>query len=263
MEERKAKVLFYDIETSPIIGYTWGVWQQDVVAIKEDWQILTVAWKWLGDSKVHCIGQDDFPNYKPGVNNDIEVVKQIHKLFDEADIVIAHNGNSFDQPKCQARMMVHGLTPPSPYKQIDTKRLAKRYAAFTRNNLKWLAKDLNVAQKGDAGGFETWEGCLAGDPKAWRKMKRYNKQDIPPLEDIYKKLAPWMTNHPNMARITNMPEACPNCMAVGKLQSRGTRVTNVSRFFRYQCQACGHWCSSRKGFGKDEDVKPSHVNYPN
>lgn len=261
--EREARVLIYDIETSPIIGYTWGVWQTDVIDILHDWQILTVAWKWLGEKKVHVIGQDDFKGYKAGVNDDKEVVKRIHELFNEADVVVAHNGNSFDQKKVQARMMMHNMSPPSPYKQIDTKLVAKRYAAFTRNNLKHLATDLKTDnKKGDPGGFKTWQGCLAGDPKSWKAMKKYNKQDITTLEDIYLKLLPWITNHPNMGRLKNKPDACPKC-GKGPLQSRGQRVTNVGKYFRYQCQNCGGWCSSRTAFGKNEDVKPTYVNFPN
>jgi hypothetical protein len=260
MSDRKARVLIYDIETSPLIGYTWGVWQQDVVKVLHEWQILTVAWKWFGEKKVHCIGQDDFKNYKKGVNNDIEVVKRIHELFDEADIVIAHNGNSFDQKKCQARMMVHGMAPPSPYKQIDTKLVAKRYAAFTRNNLKWLAQDLGVAQKGDPGGIATWEGCLNGDPKMWKKMKQYNKQDIPPLEDLYIKFLPWISNHPNIGRLLNKTDVCPKCGS-DKLQSRGYRVTNVTKYRRAQCQSCGGWCSFRIADKQETDDKPGYVNF--
>lgn len=260
VEERKPRILIYDIETSPLIGYTWGVWQQDVVEVIEEWQILTVAWKWYGEKKVHCIGQDDFKDYKPGVNNDLNVVKKIHELFSEANIVIAHNGNSFDQKKCQARMMVHGMNPPSPYKQIDTKIIAKRYAAFTRNNLKWLAKDLNVAQKGDSGGFETWKGCLKGDPKSWKQMKKYNRQDIPPLEDLYSKFLPWITNHPNMGRLTDRPDACPKCSAVGQMNKEGFSYTAVGKKQQWSCKACGGWSTSRLALGKNEDNKPMFVN---
>jgi hypothetical protein len=198
------------------------------------------------------------------VNNDKEVVKKIHELFDEADIVVAHNGNSFDQKKVQARMMIHGMNPPSPYKQIDTKLVAKRFAAFTRNNLKWLNKDLDLKnQKGDPGGFKTWQGCLAGDKKSWKIMKKYNKGDITSLEDLYLRLLPWISNHPNMARIKGLPDACPKCGVPHKMQLRGTRVTNVGKYLRYQCQNCGGWGSARTAFGKDEDVKPSYVNFPN
>lgn len=240
-----ARTLIYDIETSPIISYNWGIWQQNAIKVVEDWQILTVAWKWLGDKKVQVIGQDDFKDYKAGVNNDKSITKLIHELFNEADIIVAHNGDSFDQKKCQARMITHDLPPPSPYKQVDTKKLAKRYGAFTSNRLADLAKQLDVSLKGSAGGFETWTGCLAGDKKAWRKMKQYNKQDIPPLEELYLKFRPWHTAHPAVNVMNESPDACPKCGVAGRMHKSGTRTTKTNTYRRYQCQACGGWSQQR------------------
>jgi hypothetical protein len=259
MSEREVRTLIYDIETSPIIGYTWGVWEQNVIEVLEDWQVLSVAWKWLGESTVHVVGQDDFEDYTPGVNDDYNVIEVIHDLFDEADIVVAHNGDKFDQRKVTARMIYHSMSPPAPYKQIDTKKVASRYAAFSRNSLKFLAENLNEDhKKGSAGGFETWVGCLAGDEKAWKKMKSYNKKDITSLEELYLKLRPWMTNHPNVGRLANKENVCPKCLS-DKLQSRGYRSTNTVRYRRMQCQDCYGWCSVRTS--DKFDTKTTLVNF--
>lgn len=242
---KKPRILCYDIETSPIISYNWGIWEQNAIEIIEDWQILSVAYRWLGEKKVYCVAQCDFPNYKPGVNNDTNVVKFMHGLFNEADIVVAHNGDSFDAKKARSRMLIRGLQPPSPYKQIDTKLIAKRVGAFTSNRLKDLANDLDIARKGDPGGFETWKGCLMGNPRAWARMKRYNKLDIPPLEELYLRLRPWMTNHPSVAILSDKPDGCPKCGHT-VLQSRGSSVTSTGKKQRYQCQGCGGWSYGRK-----------------
>ena len=237
----KARILIFDIETSPIIGYTWGVWQTNVIDILEDYQILTVAWKWLGESKTYVIGQDDFKDYKPGKLNDLHVVEKIHELFNEADVIVAHNGNSFDAKKCRARMAIHGMMPPAPYKQIDTKLEAKKLGGFTRNHLKHLASQLQTTeQKGDPGGFETWQGCLAGDKKSWMHMKKYNKKDVTTLEELYLKLLPWMTQHPNMNLLENKIDACPKCGSY-HIQSRGYQKSNVATYRRLQCCECGGW----------------------
>lgn len=240
-----AKTLIYDIETSPIVSYNWGIWEQNAIEVIDEWQILSVAWKWLGEKKVHVVGQDDLKGYKPGVNNDKEVVKLIHQLFDEADIVIAHNGNSFDQKKSHARMLVHGLIPPSPYKQIDTKKEAKKIGAFTSNRLGDLAKQLDVSLKGSPGGFATWKGCLAGDKKAWRKMKKYNKQDIPPLEELYLKLRPWMTTHPAINVYTDRPNACPKCGGSKMYKGMKYTATNTNKYQYFRCLDCGGMSKSR------------------
>lgn len=259
--QRDAKILLWDIETSPIIGYSWGVWQTDLIEVLYDWQVLSIAWKWLGDKKTHVIGQDDFKDWKPGFNNDIHVIEKAHSLLDEADLVVAHNGDSFDQRKVTARMMVHQMKPPSPYKQVDTKKIAKRYASFSRNNLKYLANDLkNKNKKSNPGGFSTWEGCLKGDKKSWKKLKEYNKQDIESLEELYLKLLPWIQNHPNLGRLTNQIEVCPKCGS-SKLQKQGYRVSNVAKYQRMQCQDCGGWCAARISENKNTDQKPAYVNY--
>lgn len=240
------KVLIFDIETSPLIGYTWGEWQQDVIKLLQDFQVLTIAWKWLGEKKIHCLGQDDFKDYKPGKINDRSLLQAFHPIISEADVVVAHNGDQFDVKKLNARMIVQGLKPYSPVKQYDTKKAAKRIGGFTSNRLGRLASDMDVARKGDPGGFGTWEGCLAGDPKAWAKMKKYNKLDLPPLEDIYKVLAPWDKQSPALNVIADRPESCPNCLS-DKIQSRGLSTpTKVGRKRRYQCTNCGKWLQGRK-----------------
>lgn len=261
VEPKKARVLLYDIETAPILGAVWGKYEQNLVWSDQDWYMLCFAYKWLGDKTTHVVAQPDFKNWKPGSEDDSEVVKALHALFEEADIVIAHNGNSFDQKKSQARMIINGLMPPAPYKQIDTKIVAKRYFNFTSNKLDDLGVVLGLGRKLETGGYELWKGCMGGDKKSWKKMKQYNKQDVVLLEQVYMKLRPWITNHPNMARITNRPEACPKCNVPGRMESRGFRVNTSSIYRKYQCKACGGWCSRRVGEGKDVDVKPSYVNF--
>ncbi|CAB4182994.1 Ribonuclease H-like domain containing protein [uncultured Caudovirales phage] len=246
-----AKILLYDIETSPIISYNWGIWDQNAIEVIEDWQILCFAYKWLGDDGVTVVGQDDFRSYTPGVNNDFMVVAKLWQLFDEADVVIAHNGDSFDQKKAQARMMAHDLTPPSPYKQLDTKKIAKRYAAFTSNKLSDLAKKFGIALKDDPGGFATWKGCMAGDAPSWAKMKEYNRQDVVVLEELYLKLRPWINSHPAMNILDGRPEACPKC-GEGPLEKRGTlKINSASSVQRYRCKSCGGWSQSRKNTKSD------------
>lgn len=240
MKPKKARILAYDIETSPLICYTWQTYQTDVIEVIEDYQILTVAWQWVGEKKVHVIGQDDFKGYKPGVNDDTNVVKKIHELMCEADAVLGHNSRSFDDKKSQARMMIRGLDPPTPYRQIDTKVIAKRVGAFTSNRLKSLAKDLNVSQKGDPGGFETWKGCLAGDKKAWKRMKKYNKQDIPPLVDLYLKFRPWDKQAIPLNVINGNFEACPKCGEnKGFTLNYKYRHNKTGSVYQYlKCKAC-------------------------
>ena len=234
------RILAWDIETSPLICYTWQTYQTDVIEVIEDFQILTVAWQWVGEKKVHCVGQDDFKGYKPGVNDDTEVVKKIHELLCEADAEVAHHGDAFDVKKAQARMMIRGLEPPTPYRQIDTKKIAKRVGAFTSNSLKNLANDLSVAQKGQSGGFDTWKGCLSGDKKAWKQMKKYNKQDIPPLVDLYLRFRPWDKQAIPLNVMEGDFNGCPKCgLDEGFVLNYKYQHSKTGNMYQYlRCNAC-------------------------
>lgn len=236
-----ARILCYDIETSPNLAHVWALWQTDVVAVEVDWHILCFAWKWLGEKQVHSLALPELKD--PSSDRGLAVA--LHDLFDEADIVVAHNGNRFDAPKARTRMLVHGLNPPSPVKEVDTLMVARRHFAFASNKLDDLARQLGVARKGNAGGFGTWLGCMNGDPKSWERMIRYCKQDVRVLEDVYLKLRPWMPRHPNVAAMDDMPDCCPICKSK-KIATKGKSYNQKTWRTAYVCKDCGHRFSGDK-----------------
>jgi hypothetical protein len=233
----KPKILLYDIETMANLAYVWGKYEQDVVAYEKEWYMLCFAYKWLGEKTTHVVSLPDFKTYKKDKTNDKELVTALWKLFDEADIVIAHNGNSFDQKKSNARFIAHGLPAPSLYKQIDTKLVAKRYFNFNSNKLDDLGKLLGCGQKLSTGGFDLWLGCASGDKKSWKKMTDYNKQDVVLLEQVYLKLRGWDNQHPSVALIAGV-DGCPNCVSK-KIKKRGFNYTKTKKYQAYQCLECG------------------------
>jgi DNA polymerase elongation subunit (family B) len=231
------RTLLLDIETRPILGYTWGTYEQNVIAVVEEWTILSVAYKWLGEKKVTALGA-----YNDLTEEDI--LLEIHEAMSEADIVVAHNGDKFDIKKLNARFIRYGLDAPEPYKTIDTLKVARKYFAFTSNRLNELGKFLGVGEKAPTGGFELWQGCMDGDLDAWKKMLRYNKQDVVLLEKIYLKLRPYMTNHPNINVIDETSDCCPTCSSTN-IQKRGFGMTTSGKYQRYQCTDCGSWSKGK------------------
>lgn len=234
----KAKVLFLDLETAPSLGWVWGRWEQNVLDVQADWYILSFGWKWQGERRAHVIGLNDFGGYSKNRENDRQLVELLWKLMDRADIIVAHNGDSFDIKKANARFLFHELPPPSPYRTVDTKKLAKKFFRFDSNKLDDLGRYLKIGRKVVHKGFVLWQECMAGDPKAWREMKTYNRQDVDLLEKIYDRLLAWATNHPNI--LQGEANACPKCGSAD-IQRRGYSFTLHRRKQRYQCQACGGW----------------------
>jgi DNA polymerase elongation subunit (family B) len=234
------KKVYLDIETAPIVGYTWGTWEQNVIEIVEDWYVLSMAWKWAGDKKIHSAKLPDYPGYRQNPRDDAKLLKTIWDVLNEADVVVAHNGDKFDLKKLTARFIIQGMRPPAPYKTIDTKKIASSIAGFSSNRLNDLAKALGVGEKEDPGGFETWKGCMAKDPASWRIMEKYNRMDVMILEPIEQKLLPWAKTYPNVGSIVGEDGLCPRCGS-NRLQKRGMAPVGGGEAQRYQCMSCHGW----------------------
>lgn len=254
-KSQKAKVLVFDIETSPNLGFIWGKFEQDVIDFVKEWYMMSFSYKWLGEKKTHVLALPDFKGYKKDPENDKELVKALWDLFNEADIIIAHNGDKFDIRKANAKFLEHGLGVPSPYKTIDTLKVARRHFALNSNKLDDLGQLLGVGRKVKHSGFALWKGCMGGDSSSWRKMKGYNKQDVILLENVYLKLRPWMSTHPNVNIYSGKVAACPKC-GEHALRRNGVRRTQTTVYQQMICNKCGGY--ARATF-KEEVEKPLFV----
>lgn len=234
----KTKILFFDIETMANVGYTWQKYEQNVIDFEREWYLLCFAYKWLGQTNTKAHSLPDYNLYKKDKYNDKMLAEQLWKLFDEADIIVAHNGNSFDVKMVNARFAYHGFPPPSPYKTIDTKLVAKRYFRFNSNKLDDLGNYFDLGRKIDTGGFELWLGCLNNDPMSWHRMVKYNKQDVILLEKVYLRLLPWITNHPSKSFKPKADFSCPNCEKDTMIKHK-TRMTRTGLKQQWQCEECG------------------------
>lgn len=239
---KKTKILFFDIESMSNLGYIWGKYEQNVIEYEREFYMLCFAYKWLGQSKVSAYSLPDFKNYRKDKYNDKDLVTKLWELFNEADIVVAHNGDSFDIRMANARFAFHGLPPPSPYKTVDTKKVAKRYFRFNSNKLDDLGNYFGLGRKIDTGGFELWLGCVNNDPMSWYKMVKYNKQDIVLLEKIYNKLLPWIVNHPNRNLYESTTCNCPNCGSSNMIRHK-TRISRTGMRQQWQCKDCGAYAT--------------------
>jgi len=171
------------------------------------------------------------------------MLQGIHKLLEEADCVVHFNGKSFDIPTLNKEFVLNGLKPPAPYHQVDCLQVAKATFRFTSNKLDWIASQLGFGNKHDTS-FELWVKCMAKDPKAWKIMEAYNKQDVLLLEKVYDRFKPWIKGHASFGTHEEK-QCCPNCGSVD-LSSRGFYYTAASKFQRYVCNGCGKWSRGNK-----------------
>lgn len=242
---QKLRIILYDLETSPIISYNWGLWEQNALAVIKDWELLSFSYKVLGEKKIVCVSRPQFKD-----KTDRAITKALWQVLNSADVCVAHNGLSYDSKKSNAKFLQHGLTPPKPSVMIDTLRVARKHFKLSSNKLNDLGKLLGVGQKAHTGGFKLWQDCMRGVREAWRTMIKYNKKDVELLEKVYLRLLPWISNHP---RITEQLDGCPKCGHT-KLQSRGIAHTKTQSYYRYVCLKCHGWCRSAKKIAKSKSA---------
>lgn len=233
------KILALDIETRPSLAYIWSLWDDFVPLDRliDSGEMISFGSKWIGeDNEVEFMS-----TFHTGKK---KMVKRIWSLLDEADVVLHFNGKKFDVPHIQREFLELGLTPPSPFKQIDLLETCRSQFKFPSNKLEYVAKRLGLGEKEKHEGFQLWVKCMANDPEAWDRMKNYNIKDVELLEELYNVLRPWLKTPPSFSAHAS-DHVCPRCSS-GKLQARGYAFLSTGKYQRYQCTNCGSWSRGTK-----------------
>jgi len=242
-------ILLIDIETAPNTAYVWGLFNENIPLARliESSQTLCWAAKWLGQPEIMF---DSVYHSTPR-----SMLKNIHALLDQADVVVHYNGTRFDIPTLNKEFLLYGMSPPAPYKQVDLLKVSRNKFKFPSNKLDYVSRALGLRGKHVDTSFELWVKCMDKDPAAWVTMEEYNTNDVILLERVYEKLLPWIGNHPNHG-LYNVKTSlvCPHC---GKqhYQKRGFAYTNNCKYQRYKCNSCKSWFRGTQNLGPKKSEK--------
>lgn len=236
-DQDKIKRLFFDIETSPMIVYSWRVgWKLNIGTdnIIEDWKIICISFKWEGDDKVQNLTWDKN-------QCDKQMLIDFINIANGADEIIAHNGDRFDIKKIRTRCIFHRIPMFPSYRSLDTLKKAKSGFSFNSNRLDYIARFLGVGQKVEHEGFNMWVKCLQGDTQALKDMVYYCDGDIIVLEDVFFVLQNYVKNNTH-AGVHNgkLKASCPSCASddVILLKNNFTALGTIKR--QMECNVCGY-----------------------
>lgn len=230
-----SKILSLDIETKPAVVYTFHAYDVNISPdqVIDPGGVLCFAAKWVGQKGIFFASE--------WTDSREDMLGLLFDLLSEADAVITYNGNRFDLPKIQGEFVLLGMKPPAPVTSIDVLKAVKKLG-FMINKLAFIGPLLNLGSKLKHEGFSLWRSVLEGDPKAQKRMERYNIQDVHLLEKLYSRIKPYIVDHPHLG---NEKGLCGSCGS-DHVHQRGWRRTKYFKTQRLQCQSCGSWSTGKR-----------------
>jgi hypothetical protein len=165
-------------------------------------------------------------------------LREVWTWVNDADLIIGHHAAAFDLPILVGDWAIIGLPAPSPYKVIDTLKIARKAFSLPSNTLDSLAKRLGVDAKTDKYEVSVAKAAVAGDRAAQARIESYNRGDIIASEALADRLRPYSKGLPHMGMWAGSELACPNCghdmTPTGK-----TVHANVQAYAALKCLHCG------------------------
>lgn len=228
----KPRILTVDLETAPSTAYVWSLKTEyvPVSQVIEPGRIICWAAKFLGERKVYYHDERLGPEL---------MFNQIHALLSEADAVVSYNGDKFDLPKLAGQFVRYGLPPLPPVTSIDLLKAARKFGLLS-NRLEFVGPYFDIGRKIKNAGFSLWTECMAGNPKAWDKMRRYNMQDVRLTEAVYRRFAPYIANHPRLYPKRPDRPSCRECGST-RVHFKGQYSSRQTMYDRFVCVGCGAW----------------------
>lgn len=202
------KRLFFDIETSPNICYSWRIGYNISIGFEniiDERKIICISYKWEGSEKIHTLTWD---------KNlcDRQMLIDFIAVANKADELIAHNGDRFDIKWIRTRCIYHRIPMFPNYRTLDTLKKAKSGFNFNSNRLDYIAQFLGVGAKVKHSGFDMWKGVMKNDKEALKEMVNYCEGDIIVLEDVFLTMQNYIKpNTHNGVINNNFKYSCPTC----------------------------------------------------
>jgi hypothetical protein len=243
-----------DFETLPlkIEGYLFGIRDQYITydMVARDSRILSWAGKVLGDNRVFSdiMTPDEARNY-----DSHRITKSAKSFVDACDFIIGHNWKGFDGKVLNSELMFHRLAPVD-YTAIDTLLLIRHYFREASYKLADINKKYGIRNKISNEGMNLWRRCANGDPDALAEMLFYNEGDILANEDLFYRIAPYVSRSlPNFDIYrSGMKREC--VCGNNVFHSEGYMYTTGGKFSRLRC-TCGAIYKGRKNLLTKEEKK--------
>ena len=228
------KRLFFDIETSPNIGFFWSAGYKLNISpenIIQERAVICVCYKWAHEKQVQYLTWDK--------GDDKQLLEKFMQIMNSADEVIGQNSDNFDIKWLRTRCLKHNIPAYPEYQSVDTYKLAKKYFRFNSNKLDYMSSFMGFGNKLHTG-YNLWKDIvLNNDEKSMNQMVKYCKKDVVLTQKVFEKMNPFIKHKTHRAVLEgNTKLECPECGS-DDVRLNGTRVSAAGVKKRIlQCRKC-------------------------
>jgi hypothetical protein len=235
MLKSKRKRLYFDLESSPNIGFFWSAGYKlniSTESIIKERAIICICYKWEDEKEVYHLEWDSKQCDKKMLQKFVEVANTASEL-------VGHNGDKFDLPWVRTRCLFHGIEMFPSYTTIDTLKVARSKFRFNSNKLNYIADYLGIGTKIKTE-YSLWKDIvLHKDKVAMAKMIKYCQKDVVLLEQVFNALKNHIEPKTHYGVIFGQDRGtCPECGSDDLIISlRRTTSTGVKKI-QYKCKTC-------------------------
>lgn len=241
MSVKKPRILFYDIETRPLMAWVWGSGKQFVshknfVKGHDRYDIICIGYAWsdTGESGILDWG---FHSQESG-----PMIEEFTKMCDEADMVIGKNNKRFDDKHVNTLRMLKGLDgrPDLMTKVDDLETQMRKHFYLPSYSLDYFSNLLGFGGK-DSVAFTDWINIVMKDKEkgldSYKKMLDYCEKDVKDTMELWHAVEKHFK--PKLNRSVMAQEVvCSNCGSKN-IRKNGTRYYGQTLFQHYFCKDHG------------------------
>lgn len=210
-----------------------------------DARTALVAWSWYDEDEIHAAAEWD----KGGRN---QFLKRVHRVMEQADIIVTHNGANADEPWLLADFTIPRKGAPGahqfkrlpelpPWKTVDTLKTlrSKRYKGIDFKGLDAVCQIVGLPGKTDSYDYRVMDAAVAGDTEAQEQITSYCKGDVAAERFVYDWARPGMANHPHLiVEGKGALLVCNRCGSAETLPNAKRWMANVQSYEMLRCSGC-------------------------
>lgn len=252
---KKPKILFMDLETSPLKAYIWQpgkqyVGHKQLVKGHDMWGIICVTYCWNDGKPAKSI------DWGYNQQNTLRVVEKFDEIIKRADHVIGKNSDRFDNKMINSCRMLSGLPGMPEWIKYtdDLEKHMRKHFRLPSQSLDYISHKLGLGGKIKME-FQDWIDIVEkteNGRESFNKMIKYGKKDVEDTRQLWYTLSEHFEPKFNMNTYdSSNGDRCryEDCGSY-HLLNNGTRILNRIRYQQYICGDCGRYAGRKPVNGR-------------